>query len=73
MTKNNYIIKKPYLSPSISFEDIEDDVVMYAASATTTGEGGNQSTDTEDPEPWGNGAKATSEDFVFELEGVGNE
>ncbi|MCR5069322.1 MAG: hypothetical protein K6A78_05940 [Prevotella sp.] len=67
MTKNNYIIKKPYLSPSISFEDIEDDVVMIAASATTTGSGSDVGRDPED-EPLGGEAKATSSDFVFELE-----
>ena len=76
MTKNNYIIKKTYVAPSVSFEDIEDEVLLFRPSANTTGEGGDVETDPNDQGGgqggnWGNPAKGTSGDFVFELDGTG--
>lgn len=76
MTKNNYIIKKTYVAPSVAFEAIEEEQEMLAG--TYTDAGGSH----EDGEPgFGDdaGAKPTTGgiteggakeayDFVFEYE-----
>lgn len=67
MTKNNYIIKKTYVVPFVAFDEMEEEELMFGASANTTGTGGNER---KDDEEWGNGAKEATGDFVFELDEV---
>jgi hypothetical protein len=67
MTKNNYIIKKTYVAPFVAFDEMEEEELMFGASANTTGTGGNEGQDDDD---WGNGAKEATGDFVFELDEV---
>lgn len=72
MTKNNYIHKKPYMTPLILFEEIEQDekgMVMHSP-ADVTGDG-SEVTPGAGNEPGGRGGDGSEEEvkaasFIFE-------
>ena len=62
MTNTNDILRKTYVAPLLSFEEIEEEQALLAGT-TTKGK-----TDNVDPaEDLGNNAKESTTDFVFEL------
>lgn len=72
MKRYSYIEKKPYVAPSVTFEEIEalEDVLAFRPSANTTGGGSDVG---QDDTEWGNSAKQGMEDFVFEIDDAGEE
>lgn len=66
MTNTNDILRKTYVAPLLSFEEIEEEQALLAGT-TTQGGGPKVDTDPKDPDPWGSDAKEGTTDFVFEL------
>ena len=64
MTNTNDILRKTYVAPLLSFEEIEEEQALLAGTKTT-GDGPDVTTDPS--ENWGSGAKEGTTDFVFEL------
>lgn len=64
MTNTNDILRKTYVAPLLSFEEIEEEQALLAGT-TTTGNTGN--VDPDKDESLDNGAKESTTDFVFEL------
>ena len=66
MTNTNNILRKTYVAPLLSFEEIEEEQALLAGTKTVGG-GSDVTIDPKDPDPsWGNAKEGTT-DFVFEL------
>lgn len=64
MTNTNDILRKTYVAPLLSFEEIEEEQALLAGTTTK----GNTENVTPGPdESLDNGAKESTTDFVFEL------
>ncbi len=61
MTNTNDILRKTYVAPLLSFEEIEEEQALLAGT-TTKGDAPD-----EPGENLGNDAKESTTDFVFEL------
>ena len=64
MTNTNDILRKTYVAPLLSFEEIEEEQALLA---DTTTQGFTPPVDPAEGEIIGNGAKESTTDFVFEL------
>lgn len=64
MTNTNDILRKTYVAPLLSFEEIEEEQALLAGT-TTTGDGPDVPPDED--EKLSSDAKESTTDFVFEL------
>ena len=64
MTNTNNILRKTYVAPLLSFEEIEEEQALLAG---TTTQGKTDNVDPDKDESLDNGAKESTTDFVFEL------